>query len=131
MSEYHHITDGLNVSSEFRTIGEVQPLAEDLYQRIRKIVGLGHGQTFFVMQHTPTEAQLDQMEWIQEGTNDNCVVIGGQFTLMHCLVERLARALDYRVYEAITDRQSVEVVADDGTVTKTSIFAHEGFRRLV
>lgn len=52
---------------------------------------------------------------------DVCFAVQGEPTLTHHIV-RYAEARGWRCFAATTDRKAVEVVAADGTVTKTSVF---------
>lgn len=57
---------------------------------------------------------------------DTAVMIGGAPFFMSALANELA-AVGYTVLYSFTDRVSVDVKNEDGTITKTSVFKHLGF----
>ena len=86
-----------------------------------------------VMMHTPSDVQLSDLRDCLHGPNksgwNKVALVGGQLGLMLHVVSRLKEA-GFLVVEAVTDRVSVEEIQPDGTVTKKSIFKHEGLRTL-
>jgi hypothetical protein len=79
--------------------------------------------------HTPSAEQLEDLNAAAVKSGKVAVMVGGQLGLMTQIIA-LLNANDFFVAEAITDRVSKEVVNDDGTVQKISIFKHMGLRQL-
>lgn len=86
-----------------------------------------------VMMHTPSDAQLDDLNHCLNGQNkdgwDKVALVGGQLGLMLQVVPVLKTA-GFLVVEAVSDRISVENTMPDGTIQKKSVFKHMGLRRL-
>lgn len=57
---------------------------------------------------------------------DTAVMIGGAPFFMSALANELT-AVGYTVLYSFTDRVSIDVKNEDGTITKTSVFKHLGF----
>ena len=79
--------------------------------------------------HKPSAEQLEDLDLAAANTGKVAVLVGGQLGLMTQVV-KLLNQKDFLVVEAITDRVSKEVVQQDGTVQKISVFKHEGLRQL-
>lgn len=79
--------------------------------------------------HTPTPAQLKDLNDLAYANNKVVVMVGGQLGLITQVIKVLNNN-DFYVVEAITSRVASEVKLPDGTVKKTSVFKYEGLRRL-
>lgn len=79
--------------------------------------------------HTPSQEQLEDLYLAANKSGKVAVLVGGQLGLMTQVISTLNER-NFLVVEAITDRVSKEVVNDDGTVKKVSVFKHEGLRQL-
>jgi len=79
--------------------------------------------------HTPSQEQLEDLYLAATKSGKVAVLVGGQLGLMTEVITLLNKK-NFLVVEAITDRVSKEVVQDDGTVRKVSVFKHEGLRQL-
>lgn len=79
--------------------------------------------------HTPSQEQLEDLFLAANKSGKVAVLVGGQLGLMTQVISTLNER-NFHVVEAITDRVSKEIVNDDGTVKKVSVFKHEGLREL-
>lgn len=82
-----------------------------------------------IMMHQPTPVQEADVVQLSEKSGKKVALIGGQFGLMHNVLNQL-QANNFLVVEAITDRVSEEQVQPDGSTKKVSIFKYLGLRVL-
>lgn len=78
-----------------------------------------------VMMHTPTQEQLDDLA----ACGCKVALLGGELSLMMA-VKDLLISDGYRCFVATTERVSVEVTNEDGSVTKQSRFNYCQLREL-
>lgn len=82
-----------------------------------------------VMQHTPSDQQLADLENLGRLKGRPIALIGGQLGLMINVIGCL-KVAGFVVVEALTERVSEEVVLPDGSTKKISNFKHRGLREL-
>ena len=86
------------------------PDQEEVYQRAKDIAALAE----------------EQWQAVEQDGDGKCAMIGGAPYLMKSLQEALEE-LGFEVCYAFSVRESVERIADDGSVIKTSVFKHKGY----
>ena len=80
-----------------------------------------------VMAHQPTTEQIRDLNTASELYNKPVALLGGEFSLMVNNAKHLT-ARGFQCFTATTERKSVEVVNEDGTTTKRSVFSYVTLR---
>jgi hypothetical protein len=99
------------------TTAMIRGLARDIAGEIAARPEAG---AWFVMNHTPTTAQIASLP-------ARNVCVAGEPVLVYQLVQALSER-GLTAVSAVSDRKVIETVNSDGTVTKTSLFEHAGYR---
>jgi len=80
-----------------------------------------------VMAHQPTEEQIDDLNQAFKAYGKPVALLGGRVSLMVNNAKHLTNR-DIQCFAATTERKSVEVINEDGTTTKKSIFSYVTLR---
>jgi len=80
-----------------------------------------------LMAHKPTDEQIKDLGTASEMYGKPVALLGGEFSLMVNNAKHLT-ARGFQCFTATTERKSVEVVNEDGTTTKKSIFSYVTLR---
>lgn len=80
-----------------------------------------------VMAHQPTDEQIEDLSTASEFYGKPVALLGGEFSLMVNNAKHLS-SRGYQCFTATTKRNSVEVVNEDGTTTKRSVFSYVTLR---
>jgi hypothetical protein len=83
-----------------------------------------------VMTHQPTAEQVRDLNTASEMHDKPVALLGGEFSLMVNNAKHLS-SRGYQCFTATTERKSVEVVNEDGTTTKKSIFSYVTLRPVI
>ena len=80
-----------------------------------------------VMAHQPTSEQIKDLNTASELYGKPVALLGGEFSLMVRNAKHLT-AHGFQCFTATTERKSVEVINEDGTTTKKSLFSYVTLR---
>jgi len=111
-------------TAEQADAGVVEPRDKEAVRRLLTFNSLPSGEEIAAAASALAELASADVDEVADG--DPLVMIGGAPFLMAPL-ERALRRFDLIPLYAFSRRESVEEVADDGTVTKRSVFRHAGF----
>ena len=121
-SYFQTSSDKLNVRPT-ATAEQVNAQSLDI---VGEIVGNGNNVNI-IMAHQPTDEQLKDLNTASELYNKPVALLGGEFSLMVNNAKHLT-ARGFQCFTATTERRSVEVVNEDGTTTKRSVFSYVTLR---
>lgn len=115
----------INLTQHTATPDQVAAGVVDLPPEVRAEVG-----GLLTFDTLPTQEEIRaralRLALIARESGHDSALIGGAAWLMEPLARHLD-ALGVSPFFAFTRRVSMEITRDDGTVTKTQVFKHEGF----
>lgn len=108
--------------STFDSIPRAGEIEERIVEIIDMLLDLG-----YLKADAPATASISELEKLEEEKDAVAFMVGGALFFYPHLVNAIWKDFGQKSFLAFTKRQAVEQVNEDGTVTKTAIFKHDGF----